>query len=199
MRSAPPDEQRAADHPDPIGCSGDPPRYGGVGVQDGLGAADRFLAAHVGRFQAGRSTARTRHRHWGTAWLLDGMDAAARLETVDCDEACVAVAQKHLGRDPRVAFHVADGAEFLRAQAGQHFDFIFADTWPGKFSALEAALSLLALGGFYVIDDLLPQTSWPEGHSVKLPPLIAALESRPDLSCTRLAWATGIMVAVKRA
>jgi predicted O-methyltransferase YrrM len=135
----------------------------------------------------------------GTAWLLDGMDATARLETVDRDEAGVAVARKHLGRDPRVTFHVADGAEFLRGRVGQSYDLIFADTWPGKFSDLETALSLLAPGGLYVIDDLLPQPSWPEGHGVKVPPLIAALESRADLHCTRLAWATGIMVVAKRA
>ena len=134
----------------------------------------------------------------GTAWLLDGMDATARLETVDNDEAAVAVARKHLSRDPRVTFHLADGADFLRASAGRHFDFIFADAWPGKFSHLELALSLLAPGGVYVIDDLLPQASWPEGHGERVPPLIAALERHADLYCTRLAWSTGVVVAVKR-
>src|SRR6266478_2956918 len=39
----------------------------------------------------------------GTAWLLDGMDAAARLETVDNDEVAVVVARTHLSHDPRVA------------------------------------------------------------------------------------------------
>lgn len=34
------------------------------------------------------------------------------------------------------------------------FDLIFADAWPGKFSHLDEALSLLSPGGFYVIDDL---------------------------------------------
>ena len=75
---------------------------------------------------------------------------------------------------------------------------IFADTWSGKFTDLEMALSLLGPGGLYVIDDLLPQPSWPEGHRLKVPPLIAALASHADLCCTRLAWASGVMVAVKR-
>lgn len=135
----------------------------------------------------------------GTAWLLDGMDAKARLETVDEDVTVVAVAKRHLGHDGRVAFHVMDGAEFLRRRVGHCYDLIFADTWPGKFSDLETALSLLAHGGLYVIDDLLPQPSWPDGHGAKVPSLIAALESHTDLSCTRLAWATGIMVVAKRA
>lgn len=133
-----------------------------------------------------------------TAWLLAGMDAEARLETVDNDEAVVSVARKHLARDPRVTFHVVDGAEFLRQRQGRRYDLIFADTWPGKFHDREAALALLAAGGLYVIDDLLPQPSWPADHLAKIPPLIAALEARADLSCTRLAWASGIMIAAKR-
>jgi len=134
----------------------------------------------------------------GTAWLLAGMDADARLETVDNDEAALAVARKHLARDRRITFHLADGRDFLRERQGQQYDLIFADTWPGKFHDLEAALSLLAPGGLYVIDDLLPQPSWPQRHGAKIPPLMAALEAHQDLSCTRLAWATGIMIAAKK-
>jgi spermidine synthase len=41
------------------------------------------------------------------------MNATATLDSVDIDEAVVAVARRHLGRDHRVTFHVADGAAFL--------------------------------------------------------------------------------------
>ena len=58
------------------------------------------------------------------------------------------------------------------------FDLIYADAWPGKFTHLDLALSLLTPGGIYFIDDLLPQTSWPEGHAAKVPPLIAYLSDR---------------------
>src|SRR6266576_2625442 len=115
----------------------------------------------------------------GTAWILAGMDAASRLDSVDRDAAVSAVAQRHLGHDPRVTFHVGDGAEFLTRMAPQRFDFMYADTWPGKFTHLDLALSLLRPGGIYFVDDLLPQPSWPEDHGPKVPGLIARLDSQP--------------------
>ena len=46
-----------------------------------------------------------------------------------------------------------DGAAFLEQAAPQQFDFIYADAWPGKFTRLDLALSLLRIGGIYFIDD----------------------------------------------
>ena len=132
-----------------------------------------------------------------TAWLLDGMDADSRLTTVDNDPACVAIAERHLGADKRVSFHIADGAEFLTELQGKQFDLIFADTWAGKFNELDLALALLTRGGFYVIDDLLPQPNWPEGHAPKVPRLIETLKQRNDLLICPLAWSSGLVVAVK--
>ncbi len=133
----------------------------------------------------------------GAAWLLAGMDAAARLDTVDTDANVVAVARRHLASDPRVTFHVMDGAAFLAHAAPGQFDFIFADTWPGKFTHLEQALSLLRAGGIYVVDDLLPQPNWPEGHAPKVPALIEALERLPEFTTVKLAWASGLMLVVR--
>ena len=133
-----------------------------------------------------------------TAWLLDGMDAGSHLLTVDNDSSCLAVAKKHLAHDSRVAFQLGDGDVLLGELAGQAFDLIFADTWPGKYRLLDAALALLASGGLYVVDDLLPRPSWPEGHAAKVPALIANLTARPDLWVWQLAWSTGILVATRR-
>ncbi len=94
----------------------------------------------------------------GTAWLLSGMDGDARLDTVDIDEQVTAIARRHLSSDPRLAFHLADGAAFLSRSPKSHYDLIYADAWPGKFSHLDDALSLLTVGGIYFIDDLLPAT-----------------------------------------
>lgn len=134
----------------------------------------------------------------GTAWLLAGMDAASTLATVDTDPQVVAVAQHHLRADERVTFHVMDGAAFLDAAAGRRFDLIYADAWPGKFSHLDQALSVLRPGGFYVIDDLLPQPNWPEGHAPKVPALIENIERRPEFATVRLAWASGLMLVVRK-
>lgn len=135
----------------------------------------------------------------GTSWLLMGMDPASQLDTVDTDEAVVAVARRHLAGDSRVRFHVMDGARFLQSAAPQQFDLIYADAWPGKFSHLDDALALLRAGGIYIIDDLLPQANWPEGHAPKVPLLIADLERREEFIAVKLGWASGLMLVVRRA
>ena len=133
----------------------------------------------------------------GAAWLLSGMDASSRLDTVDSDATVMAIARRHLGSDPRVSFHVMDGAEFLRMSQSDPFDLIYADAWPGKFSDLDEALALLRPGGIYVIDDLLPQPNWPEGHAPRVPALIDDIEQRAEFTTVRLAWASGLMLVVR--
>ena len=134
----------------------------------------------------------------GTSWLLSGMDASSTLDTVDNDGAVVNIARRYLGHDSRVRFHVADGATFLVDLRDRRFDLIFADAWPGKFDHLDAALCLLRPGGLYIVDDLLPQPSWPDGHAPRIPAFLNALERHDDLHVTRLLWSTGLVIATKR-
>lgn len=134
----------------------------------------------------------------GAAWLLAGMDAEARLETVDNDANVSAVARRFLGGDPRVTFHVMDAVEFLSHAEESRYDFIYADAWPGKFSHLDQALSLLRPGGVYFIDDLLPQANWPENHAPKVSELIQTLENHPEFTTVKLSWASGLMLAVRK-
>lgn len=63
---------------------------------------------------------------------------------------------------------------------------------------LEEAIAMLNKGGFYIIDDMLPQQNWPEGHQEKAIKLIKDLESRDDLLLTKQVWATGIVIGVKK-
>lgn len=132
-----------------------------------------------------------------TAWLLDGMDAQSQLVTMDNDEAVLRVLREHLGADARLTVVCADGDDFVHSLRGQQFDFIFADTWAGKYRLLDEVLAMLRPGGIYVIDDMLAQPSWPEGHAQKAAALIAYLEQRDDLSVTNLSWASGLLIAVK--
>lgn len=132
-----------------------------------------------------------------TAWLLDGMDARSHLTTVDNDEALLSILKRHLGADSRLSVVCADGDEFLQSLRGQHFDFIFADTWSGKYRFLEEALDLLAPSGLYVIDDMLPQPNWPDGHAEKVANLIATLEQLKGFRVTKLSWASGVVIAAK--
>jgi predicted O-methyltransferase YrrM len=156
-----------------------------------------FLAALAASKPGGRFLELGTGTGHGTAWILAGMDAASLLDTVDTDPIVVAVARRHLEADGRVTFHVMDGAVILAAWAGSGFDVIYADAWPGKFSQLDDALALLRPGGMYVIDDLLPQANWPDGHAAKVPLLIDALESRAGFTTVKLAWASGLMIVVR--
>ena len=133
----------------------------------------------------------------GTAWLLSGMDAGSHLISVDNDAKVLDIAKGNLGHDPRVAFHLGDGGSFLEQAAPRQFDFIYADAWPGKFTHLDLALSVLKVGGIYFVDDLLPQPSWPEGHAPKVPMLITELENQRGFVSTKLAWASGLMMLVR--
>lgn len=59
-------------------------------------------------------------------------------------------------------------------------------------------VTMLNKGGLYIIDDMLPQPNWPEGHDEKVRNLVQYLEARTDLVLTKQNWATGIIVAVKK-
>jgi predicted O-methyltransferase YrrM len=136
-----------------------------------------------------------------TVWLVDGMDARSTLLTVDNDDAVSSVARRHLKHDRRVTFTIADGEACLSifAEEGRTFDLVFADAWPGKYSSLEEALQIVAPGGLYVVDDMLPQPNWPEDHPPKVARLVETLRARPDLHVATLCWSTGVIVATKRA
>ncbi len=116
---------------------------------------------------------------------------------VDTDANVVAVARHHLAADPRVTFQVMDGGEFISNAPQDSFDLIYADAWPGKFTHLDETLSLLRVGGIYFIDDLLPQSNWPEGHAAKVSALVDAIERRPGFVTVKLAWASGLMIVVR--
>ncbi|MFJ7965513.1 O-methyltransferase [Streptomyces sp. NPDC096324] len=135
----------------------------------------------------------------GTAWLLSGMDSASCLTTVELDPAVQAIAREQLGEDPRVTFVSGDGGAWLEDFDGAPFDLVFADTWPGKFTHLDRALELVAPGGTYLIDDLFPQPGWPDAHETSVRHLLAELDEREDFRCVRMAWASGLLMAVRTA
>ncbi len=135
-----------------------------------------------------------------TAWLLDGMDKDSRLVSVENDRTVASIAQKYLGQDKRLTFRVEDAEAFIETlykSSYQKFDLIFADTWAGKYTHLDEVLHILKPGGFYVIDDMLPQTNWLEGHEPRARSLVSQLNSRHDLTITQLNWASGIIIATK--
>lgn len=133
-----------------------------------------------------------------TAWLLSGMDSHSTLISVDADSAVQSVAREALAADPRLNLVLEDAAAWLSRQAPASFDLIFADAMPGKYESRDSALALVAPGGFYVVDDMLPQPNWPEGHEIKATNLLHALSFHPGFHMAPLAWSTGIVVLVRR-
>ena len=133
-----------------------------------------------------------------TSWILDGMDAAAQMISVDNDEMFLNIARQFLGNDHRLTLSCSDGGDWVNQNKNQKFDYIFADTWHGKYLMLDEVLSMLNNGGLYIIDDMLPQPNWPEGHHEKAINLVIELEKRSDLVLTKQNWATGIIIAVKK-
>lgn len=132
-----------------------------------------------------------------TAWILSGMDPAATLHSADNDETVLQIAQNHLGDDSRVTFFCNDGEKVIQKSEPESYDFIFADAWPGKYHLLDETLSLLKIGGFYVIDDMSPQPNWPENHPAKVDQLLEILDQKENLSVCRLEWSTGVVICTR--
>jgi predicted O-methyltransferase YrrM len=133
-----------------------------------------------------------------TSWILAGMDNDSTIVSIDNNEALLVIAEKFLGHDNRLKLILSDGEDWVNANNGKSFDYIFADTWHGKYLLLNEVLEMLNKGGFYIVDDMLPQPNWPEGHQEKAVNFIKHLESRNDLFVTKQHWATGIIIAVKK-
>ncbi len=133
-----------------------------------------------------------------TTWILDGMDQSSTLISIDNDESVLNIAKENLGVDKRLQLICTDGADWIAQNKGQKFSFVFADAWPGKYLLLDEVLNMLEKGGFYIIDDMLPQQNWPTGHAEKATQLIADLDGRDDIILTKMGWATGIVIITKK-
>src|ERR1700722_10341101 len=93
-----------------------------------------------------------------TSWILQGMNKDAYLITVENNSVLLEIAKQQLN-DDRIDFVLADGYQWLQNYKGQKFDLIFADAMPGKYDLFEETIALLKVGGFYIIDDMLPQSN----------------------------------------
>lgn len=183
--------------PDPVACILEETLRMGFGMASEplTGALLRLLAASKpgGRFlELGTGTG------VATAWLLSGMSSQATLVSVDTDAAAQQVAARFLGGDPRLELVSADGLAYLSNQAPESFDLVFADAMPGKYEGLPLSLACVKPGGFWVGDDLLPQPNWPEGHAARIPALLTELQRNEEFVILPLAWASGVVVAVRK-
>ena len=131
------------------------------------------------------------------AWIVEGMDQNSHVTSIDNEEKYLAVARKFFKSDSRISIVCEDGASWVKQNKDQRLDLIFADAWPGKYNTLEETLALLKVGGFYVIDDMLAQANWPEGHAEKAEKLIQHLEGLDYMRFTKLNWSTGVIIMTR--
>lgn len=131
------------------------------------------------------------------AWIAAGANETSRIISIDINATFQQVALETFADDERISIVCADGNEWLTFYDGEQFDLIFADAMPGKFEVLDQTLELLKVGGFYLIDDLLPQPNWPEEHPQRVEKLLETLKQREDFVQTTLNWSTGLMLFTK--
>ncbi|UJF35465.1 O-methyltransferase [Paenibacillus hexagrammi] len=132
-----------------------------------------------------------------TLWLLDGMDAASRLISIEMDESIQHIARTCI-HDARVEFISMDGGMFIEENKSKKFDLIFADTWPGKFYLLEETLAMVKPGGYYIIDDLRPIETWPDDHREKVQSLVSTMRNLEDFYVVELNCSTGLILATRK-
>ena len=132
------------------------------------------------------------------SWMIDGLNESSTLISIDNDKELVTIANTYFGNDDRVQIICQAGSEWIHHNINERFDLIFADAWPGKYSEIEKVLSMVKVGGFYIIDDMNTQLNWPQGHETHVIKLVEYLEQRKDFVLTKMNWSTGLIVAVKK-
>ena len=132
------------------------------------------------------------------AWIVQGMDDNSTVISIDNSETYLSIARKHFDADLRVTIICDDGSRWIKDNQDKKFDLIFADAWPGKYETLDETLSMLKPGGFYIIDDMLPQPNWPVGHQENVDKLVSYLDTRTELRLTRMNWSTGLIIVTKK-
>ena len=132
-----------------------------------------------------------------TAWVLAGMDSVSTLTSVDISAEFQNVARALLGDDRRLTLVNGDALQFLAGSEPETYDLVFADAMPGKYEGLQQCLRVIKPGGFYIVDDMLPQPNWPEGHAEKIPAFLRQMQFHGGFTLVTMTWSTGVVIAVK--
>jgi predicted O-methyltransferase YrrM len=121
----------------------------------------------------------------GLAWLAEGLHPEGNLVTVEKE-------------DDRIEFVNLDASQWIENNKEARFDLIFADTWAGKFTDLDAVLEMVKPNGFYLIDDLNYQAHWPGYHQEKVLFLVEKLKYHPDFYTFPIDVGTGLMLLCRK-
>jgi predicted O-methyltransferase YrrM len=160
-------------------------------------SAGSLLATLAGYRPAGRLLEIGTGLGAATAWMLAGIDPAARLTTIEINPLRYAAAAVTFADDPRAEFVCADADEWLDTYDGAPFDLAFVNVRSEHFDRLDILVGLLNPGGLYIVNGLLPQHTSP----LRDPERIDKLRqwwTHPDMVVYPVRWASGLLVAVKR-
>jgi predicted O-methyltransferase YrrM len=134
----------------------------------------------------------------GAAYLLAGMDPAARLITLERGPALANAARTLLADDERAEVVTTDAVEWLTGYHGRPFDLVFVDTTVAKFERRDLIFAHLAPGALFIADDLLPQEKWTEAHGPRVARFREEIVAEPELTATLVDWGSGLVVASYR-
>ena len=91
-----------------------------------------------------------------------------------------------------------NGDDLLKQQLPNTNDLIFADAFPCKYNLLSESLNLLKPGGFYIVDDMLPQSDWPEDHYPLAKQVLNNLKNLNNVTSVGLHWSSGLIIIVPK-
>lgn len=134
----------------------------------------------------------------GAGWLLAGMDAKARLTTIEVHPEAAEICREMLASDPRAEVLHANGVEWLEAYDGPLFDLIFVDVGILKYERRDLTLSRLAPGGIFVCDDVIWQPTWDPAvrpSKDRVDKFRAEIFSQPGVHVTLMDWGAGVCIA----
>ena len=137
----------------------------------------------------------------GTAWLASALGPEATLVTVESDGERARAAARLFEELPQVRVVHGDWHEALPPEAP--FDLLFFDGGEWKRSDVvaesESVLDLVATAGVVIIDDMTPESLWPEEWRGKPDPVRDFWLSDPRLRAAEILTtpATAAIVATK--
>ncbi|MFH9728412.1 hypothetical protein ACH4M4_36495 [Streptomyces sp. NPDC017254] len=79
----------------------------------------------------------------------------------------------------------------------EQLGFAYVVCRPGKHLRPPVLLALLKPGALYVVDDMLPQNTWPDDHRPRVDGFLERLPEVPNWRATPMCWASGLVVAAR--